>query len=221
MSTTPTFFEAQYQPPRGTSVTAILGLILGIIPCSFLLGLLFSIIGIAATGPTGKKGRAVAITGLVFSLLWAGVAGSIWYTIFQFNQKIGVIVDQMAAGDVSSFWKDIPNHVKGNVTEKEFAERVKALVAPYGKFQQVDWLTYKMVTPQPGSNQLIVSVDLVFANKTVPFALHAKGDVNEKVTLDGKNVDEALGIPIHALFGPQPTSQPGISPLPGTQPAWE
>jgi hypothetical protein len=77
---------AQYAPASKTNGMALAGLIFAClgIPCCMtiffpLLGLIFSIIGVAQTGgESGKSGRNIAIAGLVISALTLFIAVFLW-----------------------------------------------------------------------------------------------------------------------------------------------
>jgi Domain of unknown function (DUF4190) len=62
--------EPQQARARGTSGLAIAALILGILGL-WPLALIFAIIALVQIGRSGQGGKGLAITGLVFALLWA------------------------------------------------------------------------------------------------------------------------------------------------------
>jgi hypothetical protein len=75
----PGYLPYGQQPPQKTSGMAIAGLVLGLVgllPCFWLwfqlpglLGLIFSSLGLKATSSGGRKGRGLAIGGLVVSIV--------------------------------------------------------------------------------------------------------------------------------------------------------
>jgi hypothetical protein len=90
------------QPPQqqGRSGMAITGFVFGVLsllPCFWfwifqipgLLGLIFSTIGIKGTGQGGKKGRGLAIAGLVTALI--GVAAAAAFTAFVYTSDDCVV----------------------------------------------------------------------------------------------------------------------------------
>lgn len=78
--------HSQYGPPSRTNGMALTGLIFGMlsVPCCWtlffpLLGLIFSIIGLAQTsGESAKSGRNIAIAGVVISALMLFIALAFW-----------------------------------------------------------------------------------------------------------------------------------------------
>lgn len=58
-------------PPQGVSGVAIAALILGILP-TCVIGLVVSIVALTQTGRNKRRGRGLAIAGLVLSILWLG-----------------------------------------------------------------------------------------------------------------------------------------------------
>lgn len=61
-----------YGPPpaQGAPGLAIAGLICAIIPCTWWLGLIFSIIGLVQSKNRNGAGKGMAIAGIVISLIW-------------------------------------------------------------------------------------------------------------------------------------------------------
>jgi hypothetical protein len=56
--------------PQGAPGLAIAGLICAIIPCTWWLGLIFSIIGLVQSGNRNGAGKGLAIAGIIISCLW-------------------------------------------------------------------------------------------------------------------------------------------------------
>ena len=83
-----------YQPPapaQGTSGLAIAGLVLAFV--AFPIGLILSIVAFVTTGPGKKKGRGLAVAGIVVSLLiTGGVVGAV-YLVKDKVQNIATIAD--------------------------------------------------------------------------------------------------------------------------------
>jgi hypothetical protein len=107
----------QYQPPapvQGTSGLAIAGLVLAFV--LFPIGLILSIIAFVTTGPGKKKGRGLAVAGIVVSLLiTGGVVGAV-YLVKDKVQNIATIADPgctqgkdviLADGDLGGAGADI------------------------------------------------------------------------------------------------------------------
>lgn len=78
---------APYQPaaPRGTSGVAVAGLVLSVL--FFPLGFLLSLIALLLTGKGGKKGRGLAVTGLLISLVVGGGVGFVYNKYIKDNLK--------------------------------------------------------------------------------------------------------------------------------------
>jgi hypothetical protein len=67
-------FQAPTKPQL--DVVSVLALIFGILPTA-LIGLVLGIVGIVRTAHPARRGRGLAVTGLVLSLLWVAVAVAI------------------------------------------------------------------------------------------------------------------------------------------------
>lgn len=65
-------------PPRELSKAAVASLVFGIIG-GCLLGLLFGLIGIRATGDGRRRGRGLAVAGVTLSLVWAVAAVGVYW----------------------------------------------------------------------------------------------------------------------------------------------
>jgi hypothetical protein len=90
----PPYPQAPYQPPaptQGTSGLAIAGLILAFL--AFPIGLILSIVAFVTTGAGKKKGRGLAVAGIVVSLLITGGVVGVVYLVKDKVQNITTIAD--------------------------------------------------------------------------------------------------------------------------------
>ena len=69
-------FQAQPPTKPPLDVVSVLALIFGILPTA-LIGFVLGIVGIVRTGHPARRGRGLAVAGLVLSLLWVAVAVAI------------------------------------------------------------------------------------------------------------------------------------------------
>jgi hypothetical protein len=87
--------EPQQARARGTSGLAIAALILGVIGL-WPLALIFAIIALVQIGRSGQGGKGLAITGLVFALLWA--VAQVFFVVLVVNTAKKVINQPVKVG---------------------------------------------------------------------------------------------------------------------------
>lgn len=68
----PGYWQPERRSANGMSITA---LVLGLLPCIPLIGMIFGLIGLRQTRRRGERGKGMAITGIVGSVVWAVIWG--------------------------------------------------------------------------------------------------------------------------------------------------
>lgn len=141
-------------PDKGTSVMAILSFVFAIlstISCcvgGFLLaplGLLFSFVGIAATGSNKKSGRWMAVIGLIVNLLWTLAIGAMFALggagIMAVSKEVGketeTILTQLQDGQVDTVWNEATEQYRASHSIQDLqgiSDQIKGL----GKINSVD-----------------------------------------------------------------------------------
>ncbi len=164
--------------PAPMSGMAVAGFVSSIIFCcpvlSPLLGLIFSLVGLSQTKGGVRRGRGLAIAGLIIAIvviplqgfaipMVAGLAGS-WF-------RIGVASNAFHSGDIDggiSAWYGLASDdLKSAMTEDEFAAWVNAEFKKHGGLQSLQMLANQQGSPSPDGKRVKLLWRAQFPSETV------------------------------------------------------
>ncbi|WP_027340928.1 DUF4190 domain-containing protein [Hamadaea tsunoensis] len=118
----PAYAPAPPPAPRTTSGFAVAAVVCGLIGCN-PLGILFAIIALVRIPKRNQKGKGLAITGLVLSLLW--IFGILGGAVYAYLQDSGSAATAPPAGDGRvSVTRLVPGDCLSDVSEASSVTRV-------------------------------------------------------------------------------------------------
>ncbi len=152
-------FEAEMMPtgPAPMSIMAVTGFVSSLIVCcpvlSPLLGLIFSLLGLSQTKGGMRRGRGLAIAGLIISIVVIPLQGLGIPMVTERVMglvRIGIASNAFQAGDIDAgiaAWYDLASpDLKSAVTEDEFEAWINAEFKKHGGLQSL-----QLITNQQGS----------------------------------------------------------------------
>lgn len=124
-----------YQEPKGTSITAIFSLVLGVLCCTGPLAVPLAIIALFRTGHGKKGGRVLAIIGLILGLigsaLWVGFFVSAQSSIRQ-QMKYGEFFAALEQDDWATARGFMSPDLSAATSDEELAEFAAATDSEFG-----------------------------------------------------------------------------------------
>ena len=169
-------------PPKGSNGFAVAGLVFGILPTP-LFGLIFSIVGLVRAKAAGGAGRAMAIVGLILSIIWAGVITAVTVAVIPHAVKAadpGCLAADTAIARIDSKM----NTDTGNPTalKADLQDAVTSLNAAAAKSNRAE--TRRAISAMAADfQQLVQAMD----SGNLP------ADFETKIEADGAAVDTACG----------------------------
>lgn len=176
-------FDAPYtdyvEKPRESSgmatATLVLG-VLGIIPlCGLLFGLLALLVGVIAIATLGdRRGKGLAVTGIVLGLLFTVVWGGATYWFGQLIVDYQHFVEEGPTqtlqkgfnGDIGGFKADFDGR-GATVSDEEAQAFLDELNQRYGTFTEARFDDAGAPPTQTGQARMTMPYELVFSNESV------------------------------------------------------
>lgn len=170
----------QPAPPRATSGLAIAGLVLAFL--FFPLGLLLSLIALFTTGKGGKKGRGLAVAGLIISLLATGGVVTAVVLVKDNVKNISTIADPgcIAGKDIILKNADLGGGSDPTVIKAKLQALVTGLDAA-ARASRNDDVRTAMTALSNDYRQLLTAMD---------GGQNAPPDIEAKATNDANRIDE-------------------------------
>ncbi len=176
----PGAFDAEMIPtgPAPMSAMAVTGFVSSLIVCcpvlSPLLGLIFSLVGLSQTKGGVRRGRGLAIAGLIIAIVVIPLQGWSIPTIVGLGKSwVRIIAASTAfqSGDTDagiSAWYDLASDdLKSAVTADEFVAWVNAEFKKHGGLQSLQLLTNKGSTPSPDGKRVQLQWQAQFPSETM------------------------------------------------------
>ena len=176
----PDAFDAEMMPtgPAPMSVTAVVGFVSSVIVCcpvlSPLLGLIFSLIGLSRTKGGVRRGRGLAIAGLIISIVVIPMQGlAIPMVIGRAKGLIPIAVATTAfqSGDIDkgiAAWYDLASDdLKSAMTEDEFAAWINAEFKKHGGLQSLQLSPNQQASPSPDGGRTQLQWRAQFPSETM------------------------------------------------------
>ncbi len=218
-------FDAEMTPtgPAPMSAMAITGFVSSLIVCcpvlSPLLGLIFSLVGLSQTKGGVRRGRGLAIAGLIISivaiplqglaiLMITGPAGS-WI-------RIGIASTSFQAGDTDagiSVWYDMASYdLNSAMTEDEFAAWINAEFKKHGGLKSLQLNPNQQGSPSADGNSVELQWRAQFPSETVDiytyFSVGSWGHLSlENITIGDAELIAAEDLPPDSGSGDEPTDE--------------
>ena len=143
--------QPNWQPQRPASGLAVAGFVCSLIMCIpglGLLGAIFSFAGLFATGASGKRGRGLAIAGLIIGLVVTGgwIAGGIgWEVVVRSaDEPIDQFVTDYNAGKDHAIYDRSSREFKAVASYEKLHDLLNAARSQFGKAVRMD--TWGMIT---------------------------------------------------------------------------
>lgn len=196
----------EFETPRPMSAAAVTSLVFGLLLCipgAGLFGAVFGAVGLMSTGgETGRRGRGVAVSGLIFSLVgivgWGAAAYAVkqvWDTTVAPTMKVvfsgpDQVLTAAFAGDQTAFEADwMPGTAPDEATRQAFVDGVTATL---GAFQSAEIVDDGQGPPPeamgPGGDAFDLPFTVVFAEGTVEAAVSFRPSQKGEVTPSGSYV---------------------------------
>ncbi len=218
-------FDAEMMPtgPAPMSAMAVTGFVSSLIVCcpvlSPLLGLIFSFIGLSQTKGGARRGRGLAIAGLIISIAVIPLQG--WGIPTVIERAKGVILIAVAttafqSGDIDTgiaAWYDLASDdLKSAMTEDDFAAWVNAEFKKHGGLQSLQLLVNQQGPTSPDGERTQLQWRAQFPSETVDIHTHfSVGSWGrmflENVTIGDAELIAAKGSPPGSGTGDEPTDE--------------
>lgn len=199
-------FDAEMMPtgPAPLSGMAVAGFVSSVTICcpvfSPLLGLIFSTIGLMQTRQGMRRGRGLAIAGLIISLLLVPLHG--WAVVFVGTfgvgwQKSVLTMIELPAGDLdhklSQVYQMGSTRLKSSVSEDEFVAWARAELSARGGLQDLELDVQQPVDPSPDGQpmQLRLNWAAQFPEERIVISTDLGFDMWGRVSLENLIIDEA------------------------------
>ncbi len=163
--------------PAPMSAMAVTGFVSSLIVCcpvlSPLLGLIFSLVGLSQTKGGARRGRGLAIAGLIISIVvipLQGLAIPVIAGFVQSGMRITFASASFQSGDsdagISAWYGLASDDLKSAMTEDEFAAWVNAEFKKHGGLQSLQMLS-QQGTPSPDGQRVQLTWRAQFPSETV------------------------------------------------------
>ena len=173
-------FDAETMPagPAPMSTMAVVGFVSSVIVCcpvlSPLLGLIFSLVGLSQTKGGVRRGRGLAIAGLIISIVVIPLQG-LGIPMVAGRAKswipIAVATTSFQSGDVDAgiaAWYDLASDdLKSAMTEDEFAAWVNAEFKKHGGLQSLQLSPNQAGSPSPDGERAQLHWRAQFPSETM------------------------------------------------------
>ncbi len=176
-------FEAEMMPtgPAPMSAMAVTGFVSSLIFCcpvlSPLLGLIFSLVGLSQTKGGVRRGRGLAIAGLIISIVvipLQGLALPLIVGLARSGMRIALASTSFQPGDsdagISAWYALASDDLKSAMTEDEFAAWVNAEFKKHGGLQSLQMLSNQQnqqATPSPDGPRVQLTWRAQFPSETL------------------------------------------------------
>ncbi len=196
-------FDAVMMPtgPAPLSGMAVAGFVSSVTICcpvlSPLLGFIFSVIGLMQTREGMRRGRGLAIAGLIISLLivplhgWVVIAGG---TLAVEMTRIPVAMIGLQTGEIdvalSELYQLGSPDLKSRVGEDEFVEWVRAEFSARGGLQKIAQDVHQPAGPSPDGQHIRMRWAAEFAEGRIVITTDLRFDIWGHVSLENLIIDE-------------------------------
>lgn len=199
-------FDAEMMPtgPAPLSGMAVAGFVSSVTICcpvlSPLLGFIFSVIGFIQTREGIRRGRGLAIAGLIISLLLVPLHGGAIIFVGTFGagwQKLALTMIELPTGDVdlglSRVYQMGSTELKSSVSEDEFVGWVSAEFSARGGLQDLEPDRLRPADSSPGGQpmQLRLNWAAHFPEGQIVIATDLRFDMWGHVSIENLIIDEA------------------------------
>ncbi len=176
----PHAFDAEMIPtgPAPMSAMAVTGFVSSLIVCcpvlSPLLGLIFSLVGLSQTKGGVRRGRGLAIAGLIIAIVVIPLQGLVLPKITGLARswiRIGVASSAFQSGDtdtgISAWYGMASDDLKSAMTEDEFAAWVNAEFKKHGGLQNLQLITNQQASPSADGKHVELQWRAQFPSETL------------------------------------------------------
>ncbi len=173
-------FEAEMMPtgPAPMSAMAVAGFVSSVLVCcpvlSPLLGLIFSLVGLSQTKGGVRRGRGLAIAGLIISIVVIPMQGLVIPMVIGGAKgliPIAVATTAFQSGDIDkgiAAWYDLASDdLKSAMTEDEFAAWVNAEFKKHGGLQSLQLITQQQGSASPDGERTRLPWRAQFPSETM------------------------------------------------------
>lgn len=163
--------------PAPMSGMAVAGFVSSVTVCcpvfSPLLGLIFSLVGLSQTQGGARRGRGLAIAGLIISLLVVPLQGWIMIavgTIAGGISNLGSSVNELQGGNLdialSKLYKLGSNDLRSSISEDDFAKWVRSEFLSRGGLQSIVLVAEQPLVPSPDQESIRIQWSAKFVEGT-------------------------------------------------------
>lgn len=197
-------FEGEMMPtgPAPMSGMAVAGFVSSVIVCcpvlSPLLGLIFSLVGLSQTKGGVRRGRGLAIAGLIISIVSVPLQGFAIPMIAGLSKSwIRIIAASTAfqSGDTDagiSAWYGLgSDDLKSTMTEDEFADWVNAEFKKRGGLQSLMLITNQQGSRSPDGKRIPLQWQAQFPSETIDIYTHMRMGSWGHMTLENVTIGDA------------------------------
>ncbi|MCZ6651478.1 MAG: DUF4190 domain-containing protein [Planctomycetota bacterium] len=173
-------FDAEMMPAGSApmSIMAVVGFVSSLMVCcpvlSPLLGLIFSLVGLSQTKGGVRRGRGLAIAGLIISIVVIPLQGLGIPMVTERVMglvRIGIASNAFQAGDIDAgiaAWYDLASpDLKSAVTEDEFEAWINAEFKKHGGLQSLQLSPNQTGSPSPDGGRAQIQWRAQFPSETI------------------------------------------------------